>query len=107
MDAFDRFSQWANKPLDSHLTTPAELHRAVMELLRRIGGSCHGKQGHSSFGESRTLTISSREQLRCCRNLSEMLAGLFGHYATLRASRGMMSGSDTTDKPGRSDDVCC
>jgi hypothetical protein len=32
MDAFDRFWQWANKPLESHLTIPAELHRAVMEL---------------------------------------------------------------------------
>ena len=32
MDAFDRFRQWADKPLDSYLTIPAELHRAVMEL---------------------------------------------------------------------------
>lgn len=31
MDAFDRFWQWANKPLESQLTIPAELHRAVME----------------------------------------------------------------------------
>jgi hypothetical protein len=32
MDAFDRFWQWAEKPLDSPLTIPVELHRAVMEL---------------------------------------------------------------------------
>jgi hypothetical protein len=32
MDAFDRFWQWADKPLGSRLTIPAELHRAVMEL---------------------------------------------------------------------------
>ena len=32
MDAFDRFWQWAEKPLDSPLTIPAELHWAVMEL---------------------------------------------------------------------------
>jgi hypothetical protein len=32
MDAFDRFRQWADKPLESTLTIPAELHRAVMEL---------------------------------------------------------------------------
>jgi hypothetical protein len=32
MDAFDRFWQWANKPSESLLTIPAELHRAVMEL---------------------------------------------------------------------------
>ncbi|MBR0752126.1 hypothetical protein JQ604_08015 [Bradyrhizobium jicamae] len=32
MDAFDRFWQWANKPPESPLTIPAELHRAVMEL---------------------------------------------------------------------------
>jgi len=32
MDAFDRFWQWADKPLESPLTIPAELHRAVMEL---------------------------------------------------------------------------
>jgi hypothetical protein len=32
MDDFDRFWQWADKPLDSLPTIPAELHRAVMEL---------------------------------------------------------------------------
>ena len=32
MDAFDRFWQWANKPLESNLTIPAELHRAVMDF---------------------------------------------------------------------------
>jgi hypothetical protein len=32
MDAFDRFWQWADKPPESPLTIPAELHRAVMEL---------------------------------------------------------------------------
>jgi hypothetical protein len=30
MDAFDRFWQWADKSLESPLTIPAELHRAVM-----------------------------------------------------------------------------
>lgn len=32
MDAFDRFWQWVDKPPESPLTIPAELHRAVMEL---------------------------------------------------------------------------
>jgi hypothetical protein len=32
MDAFDRFWQWAEKPLHSPLTIPADLHRSVMEL---------------------------------------------------------------------------
>jgi hypothetical protein len=32
MDAFDRFWQWADKPVDSELTIPAELRRAVLEL---------------------------------------------------------------------------
>ncbi|MGY3529337.1 hypothetical protein ACVILK_006811 [Bradyrhizobium embrapense] len=32
MDAFDRFWPWVEKPLDSPLTIPAELHRALMEL---------------------------------------------------------------------------
>jgi len=32
MDAFDRFRQWAEKPPESPLTIPAELHRAVMDL---------------------------------------------------------------------------
>jgi hypothetical protein len=32
MDAYDRFWQWAEKPLESPLTLPAELHQAVMEL---------------------------------------------------------------------------
>ena len=32
MDAFDRFWQWANKPPESPLTSPAELHEAVLGL---------------------------------------------------------------------------
>jgi uncharacterized phage protein gp47/JayE len=32
MEAFDRFWQWANKPLESQLTIPAELYQAVIEL---------------------------------------------------------------------------
>ena len=32
MDAYDSFWQWAEKPLESPLTLPVELHQAVMEL---------------------------------------------------------------------------
>ena len=32
MDAYDRFWQWAEKPRESLLTIPAELHHAVMTL---------------------------------------------------------------------------
>ena len=32
MDAYDRFSQWAEKPLQSPLTIPADIHHAVMSL---------------------------------------------------------------------------
>ena len=31
-DAFDRWWEWAEKPLDSMLAIPAELHDAVMAL---------------------------------------------------------------------------
>lgn len=31
-DAFDQWWEWANKPLDSPLTIPAEIHDAVMTL---------------------------------------------------------------------------
>jgi hypothetical protein len=31
-DAFDRWWEWASKPLDSPLTIPAELHQAVTAL---------------------------------------------------------------------------
>jgi hypothetical protein len=31
-DAYDRWREWASKPLDSPLTIPAELHRAVTAL---------------------------------------------------------------------------
>jgi hypothetical protein len=40
MDAFDRFRQWAEKPLDSPLTIPAELHWAVMELALEDRREC-------------------------------------------------------------------
>ena len=32
MDAYDRFWQWAQKPRESLLTIPAELHHAAMTL---------------------------------------------------------------------------
>jgi hypothetical protein len=33
MDAFDRFWQWANKPLEDHtITIPVELHHAVTSM---------------------------------------------------------------------------
>lgn len=31
-DAFDRWQEWASKPLDSPLTIPADLHQAVTAL---------------------------------------------------------------------------
>jgi hypothetical protein len=38
MDAFDRFWQWANKPVDSPLTIPAELHYVVTRLSEEDRG---------------------------------------------------------------------
>jgi hypothetical protein len=32
MDAFDRFWQWANKPPESALTIPADIHHAITSL---------------------------------------------------------------------------
>jgi hypothetical protein len=32
MDDFDRFWHWADKPLDSGLTIPADIHHAVTSL---------------------------------------------------------------------------
>ena len=59
MDAFDRFWQCANKPLDSHETNPAELHHAATSLpmedwydrekvnaaARRAGVAWHDPEG--------------------------------------------------------------
>ena len=45
MDAFDRFWQWANKPIDSPLTIPAELHYVVTEDRgdrRKVNEAVHG-----------------------------------------------------------------
>lgn len=57
MDAFDRFWQWADKPLESSLTIPAELHRVVMELApeeRRDRAA--GEPGRSTRPRSRTMS---------------------------------------------------
>ena len=32
MDDFDRFCQWANKPPESALTIPADIHHAITSL---------------------------------------------------------------------------
>jgi hypothetical protein len=49
MDAFDCFWQWANKPIDSPLTIPAELHYVVTRLSkedrgdrRKVNEAVHG-----------------------------------------------------------------
>jgi hypothetical protein len=34
-DAFDQWWEWAEKPLDSYLTIPAELHEAIMALSEK------------------------------------------------------------------------
>ena len=47
MDAFDSFWQWATTPLESQLTIPSELHRAVMELA--------GEPSRSTRAGSRTM----------------------------------------------------
>jgi hypothetical protein len=39
MDAFDRFWQWADKPLESSLTIQAELHRPSWSSLLRTDGT--------------------------------------------------------------------
>jgi hypothetical protein len=31
-DAFDRWWEWAEKPVGSYVTVPADIHNAVMEL---------------------------------------------------------------------------
>jgi hypothetical protein len=31
-DAFDQWWEWANKPVGSYVTIPADIHNAVMEL---------------------------------------------------------------------------
>ena len=46
MDAYDRFWQWAEKPLESPLTLPADLHQAVMELA--LAGLSHEQAPHGS-----------------------------------------------------------
>ena len=57
MDAFDRFWQWANKPPESPLTIPAELHRAVMGSLLRTEGPRRGEPGRSPRSRSRTMNV--------------------------------------------------
>lgn len=37
MDAFDRYWQWAEKPLDSPLTLPAEIHQQSCHCSKRSG----------------------------------------------------------------------
>jgi hypothetical protein len=54
MDAFDRFWEWAEKPLDSTLTIPAELHRAVMEL------SPEDRRDRAKVNEAAARAVSDR-----------------------------------------------
>jgi hypothetical protein len=43
MDDLDRFWQWADKPLDSRLTIPADIHHAVTSLP--TGSAARPRQG--------------------------------------------------------------
>ena len=55
MDAFDRFWEWAETPLDSPLTIPAELHRAVMEL------SPEDRRDRAKVNEAAGRAVAERE----------------------------------------------
>ena len=37
MDDFDRWWQWANKPLESTLTSPTDFHHAITSCRRKRG----------------------------------------------------------------------
>jgi hypothetical protein len=54
MDAFDRFWQWADKPLDTPLTISAELHRAVMDLVPE------DRRDRAKVNEAATLVVADR-----------------------------------------------
>jgi hypothetical protein len=49
MDAFDRFWQWAEKPLDRQPTIPPDLHQAAMGV--GSGGPKRSQKGQRSRGE--------------------------------------------------------
>lgn len=55
MDAFDRFWQWVTKPMESQLTIPAELHRAVMEIAPEVRRDRRGEPSRSPLAGSRTM----------------------------------------------------
>jgi hypothetical protein len=52
LDAFDRFKQWANKPLDSHETISAELHHAVTSLPSGASAALRGSARRPGSGNS-------------------------------------------------------
>jgi hypothetical protein len=70
MDAFDQFWQWANKPLDSTLTIPADIHHAITSLppeLRRDRASVNEavrkiqeSTGHQYGKESKAKQVDKR-----------------------------------------------
>ena len=82
MDAFDRFWQWANKPLESQLTIPAELHQAVMELApedRRDRGKVTRPQRSSTNDDRhRSLRRSARQVVLCSNGTSSWTVTPFG-----------------------------
>ena len=83
MDAFDRFWQWAEKPLDSPLTIPAELHWAVMELApedRRDRAKVNEAAALPSTNDDRhrSLQRSARQVVLCSNGTSSCTVTPFG-----------------------------
>jgi hypothetical protein len=80
MDAFNRFWQWANKPPESPLTIPAELHRAVMELApenrpdRDRGKS--GRSGDEAVAAAKKALSQNQTYRAAYRCLAAALAHL-------------------------------
>lgn len=58
MDAFDRVWQWANKPLESPLTIPAERNERSWSSLLKTEGPHRSEP-------SRSAHIPNDERLRC------------------------------------------
>jgi len=67
-DAFDRWLEWAEKPVNSKLTIPAELHDAVMALSPDDGGIAPRsmrRRAEQVFAIGRRNSNAKKQPRRC------------------------------------------
>jgi hypothetical protein len=98
MDAFDRYWQWAEKPLDSPLTLPADIHQAVMSLQheeRRDRAKANEAVKRQPYRQARMADQIENISVFCVSLVPQLAADRIAPWSRFRCRTSPQPGSAT------------